>query len=202
MRPINQICSFIFISTFSIAANATVVTFEDVDVEFNNSPLYGTAQLSDGYDGISGWSNTGEVYGFAPGTGQNEGIGDRYFYGQSGDLVFDQAPVVFQGTYYKAYATAADEPAIASIELYYKGVLVHTLYDPRAPLGLVWLGSNYTGLVDKIHIRGGSEGFAIDNLSYEPSNIGQVPLPASALLFSSALVGIGLRRKSLSKNLI
>lgn len=195
MKCMYQLSLLMGLVSFTGAVNATVVTFEDVDVQFGSSPLYGTAALADGYAGISGWTNTGLVYGFAPQSGMSEGIGNNYFYGQSGELSFDMAPVRFQGTYYKSYATDFNQPPIASIELFYKGNLVHTIYDPLAASGLVWVNSGYNGLVDKIRLHGGLEGFAIDNLSYETASVGQVPLPASAVLFASALFGIGLNRK-------
>lgn len=197
MKCMYQLSLVLGLVSFTGAVNATVVTFEDVDVQFETSPLYGTAALADGYAGISGWTNTGLVYGFAPQSGMSEGVGNNYFYGQSGELSFDLAPVRFQGTYYKSYSTDFNQPPIASIELFYKGNLVHTIYDPLASLGLVWVSSGYTGLVDTIRLRGGSEGFAIDNLTYETASVGQVPLPASALLFASALFGMGLNRRKL-----
>ena len=80
-------------------------------------------------------------------------IGMRSFYGSSGELSFDNAPVVFEGTYYKTYSADSTNP-IASIELYYQGLLVHSILDPISPLGLVWVASGYSGLVDKIYLRG------------------------------------------------
>lgn len=156
---------------FTVPSYATVVTFEDID----------PSSLADGYGGISGWNAAGSIQ---PGTG--EGVGDYLFYGMEGEIRFDNAPVIFQGSYYKAYATDPDAPPITGIELFYQGTLVHSLLDPRAPLGLEWIASGYAGLVDRIFFRGGGEGFAIDNLTYvqAPS---QVPVPASIPLFLSGL---------------
>lgn len=156
---------------FAMPSYATVVTFEDID----------PANLVDGYGGISGWNATGSIQ-----SGTGEGVGDYLFYGMEGEIRFDNAPVIFQGTYYKAYATDPDAPPITGIELFYQGALVHSLLDPRAPLGLEWVASGYSGLVDRIFFRGGGEGFAIDNLTYiqAPS---QVPVPAAIPLFLSGL---------------
>ncbi len=165
---------------FAMSSHATVVTFEDID----------PANLSDGYGGVSGWTSTGSIF-----SGIGEGVGNYLFYGQSGMLSFDGAPVVFQGTYYKSYAVPSDESPITAIELYYQGNLVHSILDPLAPMGLEWVASGYSGLVDKVFFRGGIEGFAIDNLTYEPGNVSQVPLPASGILVSAVGIIYGLRRR-------
>lgn len=156
---------------FAMPSHATVVTFEDID----------PASLVDGYGGISGWNAAGSIQ-----SGTGEGVGDYLFYGMEGEISFDSAPVVFEGTYYKAYATDPNAPPITGIELFYQGTLVHSLLDPRAPLGLLWVASGYTGLVDKIFFRGGGEGFAIDNLTYTQAP-SQVPAPAAIPLFLSGL---------------
>lgn len=174
---------------------STVLTFEDVTVEYQTSPLYGTADLADGYGGMTGWSNIGQVWGTPAGSGINEAIGNQWFYGSTGELVFNQAPVVFEGTYYKSYAANPDSP-ITSIELYYQDKLVRSILDPRASSGsLVWLSSGYSGLVDKVLIRGGGEGFAIDNFTY---SVAAVPEPNNmALLFAGlAIVLLQRPRKS------
>lgn len=166
----------------SMSANAAVVTFEDI------SPN----DLADGYGGISGWASLG-----GPGISDTDlgGNGHKAFYGHEGMVSFDNAPVVFQGTLYKSYAAPQDEPPITAIELYFHGALVHSIFDPRAPLGLEWLASSYTGLVDKIYFRGGLEGFAIDDLTYEVSNVSPVPLPATWLMFTGGMAMLGLARR-------
>lgn len=178
MISLNQlaITSTLLLSLTTPAFADTLVTFEDVQVKYEESPLYGTALLDNGYGGISGWSAIGKVYGYAD--GYNQDIGANLFYGSDGELTFDKAPVVFKGTYYKSYTA---DPMLTSIELFYQGVSVHSILDPRASGGLVWLSSGYSGLVDKIIIRGGIEGYAIDNLTYD--TVIAVPEPSSTALW-------------------
>lgn len=176
--------TFTFSLTLATPSFATVLTFEDVQVKYGDSPLYGTAQLDDGYGGISSWNTAGAVYGFAD--GMNEGIGNNLFYGNGGELTFDKAPVVFEGTYYKSYTATSP---LTSIELFYKGVSVHSILDPQSGGGLSWLNSGYSGLVDKIVFRGGIEGFAIDNLTYHA--VSSVPEPSTNGLLLLGLVTLG-----------
>jgi len=56
------------------------------------------------------------------------------------------------------------------------------------------VASGYAGLVDRIFIRGGGEGFAIDNFTYS-QGISAVPVPAASLLFLSGLSLFGLMRR-------
>lgn len=166
----------------SVSAQAsTVVTFEDI------SPN----DLADGYSSISGWTSLA-----SPGIYDADfgGIGRQSFYGNQGFLSFDQAPVIFQGTYYKAYHVLQDEFPLAAIELWYQGTLVHSIQYLRSTAGLEWLASDYSGLVDQIYLRGGIEGFSIDNLTFTPTST--VPLPAAWLMFTggAALLGFARRR--------
>lgn len=177
----------------STTSSATVITFEDVDVHYGSSPLYGTADVADGYGGLSGWHNVGQVWGASHDSGINEAIDGKWFNGTTGELVFDDAPVVFTGTYYKSY-NATD--LITSIELYYQGTLVHSLLDPQAATNLVWLASGYNGLVDKILIRGGNEGFAIDNFTY---SVAAVPESATLALLLPGLALIWMQRHRSNK---
>ena len=195
MRPIKlHLLTLFFAATFSVTAQATVVTFEDVNIIFDQSPVYGTGDVADGYNGISGWGAVGKVWGYPAGE-PNEAIGERWFYGSNGELSFDQAPVIFEGTYYKSYASDPNNH-ITSIELFYQGRLVHSILDPLAGSNLVWIASGYSGLVDKIYLHGGGEGFSIDNFTY---SVAAVPEPSSYLLFLSGLTFVGLmsRKKNI-----
>lgn len=167
-------------------AAQTIVTFEDINTVSTVSPLYATGDVADGYNGISGWSNMGQVWEYLDTSFDAGQIGSRFFNGvSSGSLSFDNGPVVFEGTYYQSFARDTED-TLAGMELYYQGVLVHSISDPLAPAGMVWIASGYSGLVDEIYIRGGSEGFNIDNLTYSTA---AVPEPETYAMF---LAGIGL----------
>jgi hypothetical protein len=153
-------------------ASQTIVTFEDV----------APGVVADGYAGISGWERSGSVFANEFG----EAVGTAYFYGQTGELDFDAGPLIFQGAFYKSYAADSGEPT-PSFSLYYQGQLVHQTLDPHVPLELQWLESGYAGLVDKLIIHGGGEGYAIDNLTY---TITSVPVPGAMGLFVSGLMGL------------
>ena len=172
-------------------AAQTIVTFEDIHTVSTISPLYAAGDVADGYNGISGWSNLGQAWEYLD-TSFNAGqIGSQFFSGwSSGSLSFDNGPVVFEGTYYQSFARDT-ENTLASIELYYQGVLVHSISDPLAPAGMVWVVSGYSGLVDEIYIRGGGEGFNIDNLTYSTA---AVPEPETYAMFLAGVGLIGLLR--------
>lgn len=160
--------------TQSYAAQ-TVITFEDVE----------SGVMADGYGGLSGWQSSGSVFANEFG----EGVGRAYFYGQTGEFEFDAGPVIFQGAFYKSYAANSGEPT-PSFSLYYQGQLVHQTLDPHFPLQLQWLESGFAGLVDKLIIHGGGEGYSIDNLTY---TITPVPVPGAIGLFASGLIGLMFR---------
>lgn len=177
MRTKIALLSFMLATTFSSVAQAVTVTFEEIE---SGSP-------SNGYGGISGWSfgSVGPSFG--------DGIGESVFYGYEGELVFNTAPIIFEGSFYKSYAANRVEP-VTSFSLYYQNQLVHTILDPLAPQQLVWVASGYSGLVDRIFIRGGGEGFSIDNFTYS-QGVSAVPAPAASLLFLSGLSIFGLMRR-------
>lgn len=170
------------IGLHALASHAAVVNFEDLTQW--NAP-------SDGYGGISGWSELGSVGPSFDGPG----LGSNVFYGvRDGEIRFDSAPVVFEGVFYKSYAADWQNP-ITSVSLFYQGQLVQEILDPLAPQTLVWLASGYSGLIDKIVFRGGGEGFAIDNLSYSrPTS--QVPLPSAIPFMLTGLGMLGYANKS------
>jgi len=173
-------------------ASQTVATFEDINTVSTISPLYATGDVADGYNGISGWDNIGQAWEYLDASFNVGQIGSRFFNGwSSGSLSFDSGPVVFEGTYYQSFARDT-ENTLASIELYYQGVLVHSISDPLAPAGMVWIASGYSGLVDEIYIRGGGEGFNIDNLTYSSA---AVPEPGTYAMFLAGLSLIGLLKR-------
>lgn len=160
----------------------TTVGFEDI------SPN----DLTDSYGGLTGWLGLGGV-GIADGDLGTAGL--KAFYGQAGMLSFGSTPVKVLGTLYKSYAVDLSEPPFAAVELWYQGRAVARFADPRAPLALTWIATDYAGPVDAIRLRGGLEGFAIDNLSYERLPVSQVPEPAGWALLASGLGLLGWRRR-------
>lgn len=174
----------LFALGLSMSAQAsTLVTFEDI------SPN----DLADGYGGISGWASLG---GTGIGDKDLGGNGNKAFYGLQGAIHFDQSSVVFQGTYFKAYAVQQEAFPLTAIELWYQGAMVHTIQYSQPSLGLEWLASDYSGLVDQVYFRGGLRGFSIDDLTYESVNA--VPLPASWPMFTGGLAMLGLIRRRLN----
>ncbi len=171
-----QIVSLAIMSmSFAAQAAQTVITFED-----------GANVIADldGYHGISGWNSAGGVSESGYGTG----IGDYYFHAfAGGELTFDVAPVVFEGMYYNAWSTAGVVP---SYDLFYQNNLVFTGYvdTSNQPLGLYWLGSGYSGKIDRISFYAGSDGVAFDNFTFTTSAVPE-PLTSAMLLAGLALVG-------------
>lgn len=152
----------------SANATQTVVDFEDL-------PLWSTPV--DGYGGASGWGTSGGVY-----ASNGEGQGLNMFVGAFvGEISFTKAPIIFEGLLFKPYKSI---PNFTAIGLYYQGQRVHVILDPQAPLGLAWFDSGYSGLVDHIVFAGGSQGYAIDNLTY---SIPAVPEPEGLAMLLSGL---------------
>lgn len=166
------------VAATSAYAAQTVIDFEDLTPW--STPI-------DGYGGASGWGTSGIVF-----ASDGEGQGQSMFLGAfTGEISFTDAPIIFEGTLFKSYNAI---PNYTSIGLYYQGQRVHTILDPQAPLSLVWVDSGYSGLVDKIRFLGGSEGYAIDNLTYSAAS---VPEPEAYMLLLSGLgiVTLAARRK-------
>ncbi|AMK76426.1 hypothetical protein A1342_12705 [Methylomonas methanica] len=166
-------------------ASQIVVTFEDIGPSTNY-------QIPEGYGGISGWESTGQWSDYY-GSSHSPALGDHFFHGWGGELSFDSAPVIFEGTYYNFWGSDRE----ISYSLYYQGQLVYNeaLNPTSQPFDPYWLASGYSGLVDKIYFYGTSDGIVIDNLTYTTA---PVPLPGAALLFGSILAGFSLnasRRK-------
>lgn len=156
----------------AVPAHATVVTFEDIN----------TSGLTDGYGGISGWSSPG-LMGSIVGA-PHETIGNQAFFSSGGGWLTFDAPVVFDGLYFKSHR--GNNPLI-SVYLSYQDVAVGAIYG-FASSQLTWHASEYAGLIDAIYIEGLGSSFSIDNLTYTRP-VSQVPLPAAIPLF---LTGLGL----------
>jgi hypothetical protein len=63
---------------------------------------------------------------------------------------------------------------------------------------MVWVASGYSGLVDKVYIRGGLEGYSIDNLTY---SVAAVPEPETYAMFllGFGLIGLMHRRRGVAR---
>lgn len=174
---------------------STVVTFEDVGPDF---------WVSQGYGGISGWDG----FGLAPQPNPfvyDPILGHYLYIGMGQELSFDQAPVVFEGTYFDSWIPNGSGQT--SYSLYYQDQLVYSAQiDAHSELtALNWLTSGYDGLVDKISF---SNFFAIDNLTYHEglankisfsnglaiaslaNSTSPVPVPGAVWLFGSGLAGL------------
>lgn len=171
----------IFSLPFAAQAAQTVITFEDgADAIFD----------LDGYHGISGWNSVGAVRESGYGTG----IGDYYFQAQAGgELSFDMGPVVFEGMYYNSWSTAG---LIPSYDLFYQNNLVFTGYvdTNNQPLGLYWLGSGYSGKIDRISFYAGGDGVAFDNFTFTTTAVPE-PLTSAMLLAGLMLVGACVKQR-------
>lgn len=178
-------CALFCLALPATAQPTQVVTFEDI------SPN----DLEDGYGGLAGWAGLG-----GPGIADKDlgGNGLKSFYGQGGALTFLDSPVRVIGTYYKSYAADLNEPAFSAVELWYRGQSVASILDPRTPLAMVWLATNYSGPVDAIRFRGGLEGFSIDDLTYETMSVSNVTEPASWALLAAGLGLLARQRRQTS----
>jgi hypothetical protein len=170
--------SLSFLGTASAAQ--TVVDFEDV----YSGPFEGS------YKGMTGWYDIGHVRS----SDSDYGEGNYHFQGFGGTLTFDNAPVVFKSMLYNIWAATGIVP---TYDLYYKDQLVYaaTVDAEKQPLvGLYLVTSGYSGLVDRIHLYGTSDGFVVDNFTYAAA---PVPEPESWLMLMAGLGAMAgyLRRK-------
>lgn len=171
------------ICSVSLSAHAqrTVITFEDGANQAGNL---------DGYHGISGWNALGSVSESGYGTG----IDAYYFHIQtSGELTFDDGPVVFEGMYYRSWLTSGVTP---SYDLFYQGSLVFTGYvdTNNQPAGLYWVDSGYSGKIDKIGFYAQSDGAVFDNFAFMTTPVPE-PLTSAMLLSGLALVGVCVKKR-------
>lgn len=152
----------------TVAQASTVVTFDDLD----------DYELYPGYGGVVDWSSAGLHWS------PDYAVSGEYFaHGGTIDIGF-VAPIVFEGTYYNSWGGAFDH----SYSLYYQGNLVYEGI-PTTGEGdgyLYWIGSGYSGLVDRAVFYGSSDGAVIDNLTY---TMAPVPEPGS---YAMLLLGLGV----------
>ncbi len=163
------------------AANATVVTFDD---------LSGTDIVPDGYGGII-WNGVYQYYDdpqspFTPASPAERAYGacncltDNSF--------FFAAPVTFNGAYFAGQPYATND-----FELLLGGVVVATSASLTLSATPTFLASGYSGLVDQVDVQTNSPGhWVIDNITYNG-----VPEPGAwaLMLIGFGLVGGALRRR-------
>jgi len=178
MRIKLLLTSMVLAVSFNTTAEAVTVTFEDIATTPKISFPYEIGDVVEGYHDIHGWTAAGQVYSFPSG-----GYDSKFFLGMGiGRLTFDNAPVIFEGTFFKSFASG--QPSF--IDLFYQGKLVYSLLDSNTPTNnLVWIASGYSGFVDAIELYGG-QAWAIDDLTY---SISAVPEPSAYIMF---LIGLGL----------
>jgi hypothetical protein len=80
--------------------------------------------------------------------------------------------------------------------LFYQNDLVFTGYvdTSNQPNGLYWLGSGYSGKIDKISFYAGSDGVAFDNFTFTTTAVPE-PLTSAMLLAGLALVGACVKQR-------
>jgi len=152
----------------TLAQASTVLTFDDLE----------NAELYPGYGGVEDWSSVG--LNWSP---EYAISGEYFLHARNIDLSFT-APIVFEGTYYNSWGGNFDH----SYSLYYQGNLVYEGI-PTTSEGdghLYWIGSGYSGLVDRAVFYGSSDGAVIDNFTY---TMAPVPEPGSYAMF---LLGLGV----------
>jgi hypothetical protein len=169
-------------SAFHPAA-ASVLTFDDLSG-------YGVA-VPTSYDGFtfnswfvdstcSGAGFTGSTCNTYPYTPESP---PTSIYTDGANSISRTTPFVFNGAYITGYSYNS-----AAFELFSGGSLVWvsaTLNPSGTP---TFLASGYSGLVDTVVVKMGSSA-VMDNFTY---NATAVPLPASAWLMLSGLVGVGV----------
>lgn len=177
--------------SFSIAANATTLTFDDV-----SPSTY--AHIDNGYGGLD-WDNFNVEIPYYD-SGYRHGLvsGSYVAYNGSGtQATVSGSAFNFEGVYLTgAWNNGLNVTVSGFLDgnmLYSKTVTVNS-YQPT------WFAFNYTGIdkltfdsfggVDAGYIVGGGTNFAMDDFAFSP-----VPVPAAVWLFGSGLLGVaGLRR--------
>jgi hypothetical protein len=95
---------------------------------------------------------------------------------------------IFNGAYFSGWNTIG-------YDLYYHGSKVASTPDVDNTHVSTFIASNYSGLVDRVFIRGSQSYFAMDNFTFN-ENSSQVPEPTTMLLLGLGLMGVaGVRRK-------
>ena len=183
MKKLLASALFSLCGLFAVQAQATVLDFEDLA----GRPLF--ASLPSNYAGIS-WAGNFWAYSVAqPPYNAHSGIVRIGSNGSnSGDSSFTFAsPVTFDGAWF-AGSTGV------SFSLYDAGVLVHTTGTLNANGTPSFLGTGYSGLVDRVVVNGANGYYALDDLQFNAVS-NAVPEPATLALLSLGLLGFGMSRR-------
>jgi len=114
---------------------------------------------------------------------------------------------IFDGAYFSGYPYSS-----VSYDLYFHNALVSSSHSVRLNGGPTWLGSGYTGLVDRVQfvVQGSGQYWVMDDFTYHapspstpPPQLPAIPEPETHALMLAGLIllaGVSVRRRRTAAN--